>query len=651
MKRNFEKIQSGGLPAIWLGANFWSRTGGPLMWRDYDPEVIDAELRVLRTHGLNLTRSFFYWPDFMPESDRLDEAMLEHYQDFLDRHTAVGMTTIPTFIVGHMSGENWDPSWREGRDLFGDVWLVGRQAWFARELSARFGGHPAVAGWLVSNEMPIYSDPVQRGKGTTDHREVATWAQLIVDAVRAGGATQPVSLGDGAWGVEVTGADNGFRVREIAPLVDFLGPHVYRMETDPVRQHLNAAFICELLDFTGKPVVLEEFGVNSEYVSEENAAHYYRQTLHHSLLAGATGWIAWNNTDYDHLAEQDPYRHHPFELSFGITDSAGRPKAALLELRDFAAVLERIDLPGCHRPDARTAIVVSSYLEKQYPFTVPDDAQLVFQTVRQSYVAAKEADVTVGLAREADGLPEDCALYLVPSVKQLTSPTWHRLEELARGGATVYTSYCAGTHDNQRGPWYAGLNQRFGVRHQLRYGLVHPIEDDTVELTLQQPLGDLPAGATLRFAAAGTVNSRSFLPVEADGAEVLATDGRGRPALLRRRVGEGSMILCTYPLEHMAAAGHSVNPEDTWRLYAALAEAAGVRADITVDDPRVLVGEVHHEDGRRFCWFSSQHGETTTAEPSVDPALVLRDERGEPAATVELPPYGVRVLELAPAAG
>jgi hypothetical protein len=26
----------GGRPGIWLGVNFWSRTGGPQMWRDYD---------------------------------------------------------------------------------------------------------------------------------------------------------------------------------------------------------------------------------------------------------------------------------------------------------------------------------------------------------------------------------------------------------------------------------------------------------------------------------------------------------------------------------------------------------------------------------------------------------------------------------------
>ncbi|HEV2893522.1 MAG TPA: cellulase family glycosylhydrolase, partial [Actinomycetota bacterium] len=201
----------------WLGANFWSRTGGPLMWRSYDPGVVGEELAVLRDHGMNLTRSFCYWPDFHPEPDRLDEAMLGRFADFLDRHAEAGMGTVPTFIVGHMSGENWDPAWRQGRDLYGDVWMVARQAWFVRQVVERFAGHPAVAGWLLSNEMPLYG-------GVAPVPVVTAWAELLVQAVRAGGGTQPVSLGDGAWGIEMSGVDNGYSIRATAPLVDFVGP-------------------------------------------------------------------------------------------------------------------------------------------------------------------------------------------------------------------------------------------------------------------------------------------------------------------------------------------------------------------------------------------------------------------------------------------
>ncbi|MDT0270468.1 cellulase family glycosylhydrolase [Streptomyces sp. DSM 44915] len=657
MRRNAAKLRTtpgtSSLPTagaddatVWIGVNYWSRTGGPLMWRDYRPEVVDEELRVMREHGITLTRSFFFWPDFMPAENTLDPAMLAHYDDFLDRHQAQGMHTIPTFIVGHMSGQNWDPVWRGGRDIFGDPSFVAQQEWYVRELTDRWKDHPAVAGWLLTNEIPIYGDWRSRGIGTLDATTVTAWAKTLVNAVRSTGARQPVSVGDGAWGVEMTGADNGFRVRDLEPLIDFHGPHVYRMETDPVRQHLGAAFVCELLDLGGKPVIMEEFGVTSDYVSEENAAHYYRQLLHNTLLAGATGWMPWNNTDYDALWDQEPYSHHPFEMHFGITDDAGRPKEQLREVKRFTELLARVDFARLSRPDTGIALVVSSFLEKMYPFTQPEDASSVLAHTRQAYVAAREADLPVGVAREVDGLPDDCALYLLPSAKQLTAGGWRHLVARAEAGATVYASFFMGEHIVQRGPWWPKLDETFGVVKRLRYGLTEPIEDDRLELTFQRDFGTIKAGERLVFAVAGTENSRSYLPVEPAGAEVLAVDAHGRPALLTRRVGAGQLVLSTYPLEHMAAITPRVNPEPTWRLYAALAAEAGVTPEVTVDDPRVLVGRMTHEDERSFVWLVSQHEETRAVTPVLTAGGALRDLDGQPLGTVELPPFGVLVAEL-----
>ncbi|MEU4742934.1 cellulase family glycosylhydrolase [Actinosynnema sp. NPDC023658] len=646
MQRNSAKLTApDGTPEVWVGVNYWSRTGGPLMWPDYDPSVVDEEPRTMRAHGIGLTRSFFHWPDFMPTEDALDGELLTRYDDFLDRHRALGMRTIPTFVVGHMSGQNWDPPWRDGRDVFSDESFLDRQRWYVRSLASRWKDHPAVAAWLLSNEIPIYADWRSRGIGTLDADAVTAWAAALIGEVRAAGATQPVSVGDGAWGVEITGLDNGFRVRDLAPLIDFHGPHVYRMEDDQLRLHLGAAFVCELLDIGGRPVVMEEFGVTSDYVSEDNAAHYYRQVLHTTLLAGATGWIPWNNTDYDDLADQDPYRHHPFEMHFGLTDSSGRPKPQLREVHAFTEVLRRTDFGRLRRPDTRIALLVSSYLEARYPFTQREDATSVVANSRQAYLAAREADLPVGVARELDGVPEDCALYLVPSVKQLTAPTWRTLVERASAGAVVYASYFVGEHRTQRGPWWPKLDETFGVVKQLRYGLVDPIEDDSVRMVFQRDFGGIDAGEELVFRVGGTAESRAFLPVVPAGAEVVAVDGHGRPALLRYRVGDGWAVLCTYPVEHMAAMTPRVNPEPTWRLYAALAAFAGVPPRVSVDDPSVMTGLMEHEDGRVFAWFVSQHAEPVVVEPSVvDGSLVSLD--GEPVVSVSLDAFGVVVMEV-----
>jgi len=174
LARPFLKLGTDGTPLVWLGANFWSRSGGPLMWRSYDPTLVREELAVLHEHGLTMTRSFFYWPDFMPDPDRVDESLVEHFADFLDAHTEIGMTTVPTFLVGHMSGENWDPAWRGDRHLYEDVWLVAKQAWFIRTMTERFAAHAAVSGWLISNEMPIYGGAADTDTDPESPREPRT---------------------------------------------------------------------------------------------------------------------------------------------------------------------------------------------------------------------------------------------------------------------------------------------------------------------------------------------------------------------------------------------------------------------------------------------------------------------------------------------
>jgi hypothetical protein len=155
----------------------------------------------------------------------------------------------------------------------------------------------------------------------------------------------------------------------------------------------------------------------------------------------------------------------------------------------------------------------------------------------------------------------------------------------------------------------------------------------------------------LSFRAGGTGHSRSYLPVRPTSAEVVAIDGHGRPAVLRRRHGDGWIVLCTYPLEHMAAVTPRVNPEPTYRLYDALAELAGVRRPVTVADPRVSADVLVRADGTRFAVLVSQ----ADVELKVTPQIAA----GRAAGTVVVPhgsalaheevalePYGVLVLEL-----
>lgn len=107
------------------------------------------------------------------------------------------------------------------------------------------------------------------------------------------------------------------------------------------------------------------------------------------------------------------------------------------------------------------------------------------------------------------------------------------------------------------------------------------------------------------------------------------------------------MVLSTYPLEHMAASRGRVNPEQTWRLYAALADLAGVAPAVTVDTPEVLVDGLVHQDGRRFVWLVNECDGSLVVRPRLPAgSRLIPLGGGDVVQEVKLAPYGVTVLQL-----
>jgi hypothetical protein len=192
-------------------------------------------------------------------------------------------------------------------------------------------------------------------------------------------------------------------------------------------------------------------------------------------------------------------------------------------------------------------------------------------------------------------------------------------------------------------PW---LDELFGIRHKLRYGLVDPIEDDEVVFRFIGTLGDLAVGDELGFKVAGSETARAFLPIEPAGATVLALDAHGRPALVGRDVGAGAMVLCTYPIEHMAARSPRVNPESTWRLYSALAHAAGVDRPLETGDPRVITGRLRTPGGEVAVLVNTSPDQVelrlaTTGQASYGSRAAAAEQA---IAQLTLPPFEVEVL-------
>ena len=291
------------------------------------------------------------------------------------------MSTVPTFIVGHMSGQNWDPAWRGGRDLYSDVWMVGRQAWFAGEMVRRFGPHPAVAGWLVSNEMPLY------GGDHAPPEIVAAWAQIIRDAVRAAGGQPAVLARRRRLG------HRGQRPRERVPA------RRRRRGSATSSARTSTRWATTRSGSTTRPPGSASWPARSAgrwcSRSSGSAPTSPRRRTRPATTGTSCTTACWPARPAGSPGTT-PTSTCPARTRTGTTPSSStsasptRPAAqadAGARCAAFAATLDAIEATRCARTDTDAALIVPSYLDTSYPFTDPADRAHIARALAQAYVS------------------------------------------------------------------------------------------------------------------------------------------------------------------------------------------------------------------------------------------------------------------------
>ncbi|MBC7327445.1 cellulase family glycosylhydrolase [bacterium] len=599
-------LKKNGKPIYILGVNYWSRHAGPLMWRKWDREKVRNEIRQMRSLGMNTIRSFLYMPDFMPRPGELDEEMLNRFAEFLKLCKEEGMYTFPSFFVGHMSGENWDVPWREGRNFYTDPWMLRQEIKYVQGIVSRFKDEEAIIGWLLSNEIPLYGGNTTRDIGYM-------WVRTICQAIREIDPIRPISTGDGCW--YLNGDDNGFNLDDLVNVLDFFGPHSYPSEIDSIRHSLIPAMLMRLAGTWGLPVLLEEFGCSTAHCSEEHQADYYRTTFHSVLINGGCGCLGWCYTDFP-LPYQRPYSHHPFEMLFGVTRIDNSVKPVGKEFQRFASLIEKLDLANLELPTPQTYIIVPSFFFYPYPFAWMDKG-MTNRIFLQTFTTAKMAKMTTGFWREPPiisnipydielfrevTLPKEAKLLILPAFPMLTAPTWEALFKFAESGGTVYFSY-------RYQPWIHNFEKLTGCVHKLRYGLPN-IPPSSLTISFVKEMPGIEEGEIFNFSIQGSPFHTAFCPLEPRSAEVLAIDEEGHPAIVMNRIGKGKVFFSAFPFELYVGEtpeGNKATP--LWRLYKAIAKEAGVDFPVDFTNPFIEM-EVVRSGEDELLWMINHSWES-----------------------------------------
>lgn len=566
-----------------VGCNYWASHAGTNMWRDWQPEVVDADLRQLAEAGLQVLRVFPLWPDFQPitllrggsgapfeirlgedplpddETGQagMDPVMLERFTAFADLAQRHGLRLVVGLLTGWMSGRLYVPPALEGLNVLTDPLAIQWEVRFVSAFVRRFRQHPALLAWDLGNECNVMAQVPSQAAAWA-------WVSAITNAIRVQDPQRVIVSGMHGSGVLDT-----WPPALLGEHTDLLTTHPYPYWTpycdqDPVttiRTLLHSTAESRLYaDLGGKPCLAEEIGtLGPMMASDVTAADFVRSCLFSLWAHDCHGLLWWCAYDQDHLSHA-PYDWNTCERELGLIRADRTPKPVLAELDAFRAFVA--GLPFDHLPaQPREAICLLPV--GQDPWEVGYSA---FVLARQAGFALEFQDANAPL-REA-------SLYLLPSARGIlvmSRRRWLALLERVRAGASLYISLDTALLPN--------VDEVLGVEVLGREKRSAP---DAI---------DLPGVGALPFGGGYRLNMQPGAETE-----VLARGAAGLPVFTRHAFGQGSVYLLGAPLEVYLTSTpgvfHQPGAAGYWQIYALVAEGCFPQQAIRKQHP--LLGVTEH---------------------------------------------------------
>jgi hypothetical protein len=577
MNRNFE---SG---TFATGCNYWASHAGTHMWRNWSPETVSSDLKLLAAKHLNTLRVFPLWPDFQPlehlyanaesriigfgeeplpgtEAGRagVNPKMMERFRFLADEAEKNGIRLIVGLITGWMSGQLFAPPAFQERNLLTDPLAIKWQVRFVRYFVRTLKDHPAIAAWDLGNECNCLA-PLK------DRSEAWNWSNAIASAIRLEDPARPVISGMHSLHLDPA---QPWQITDQAELTDILTTHPYPLFTpqcnrepfNTMRNTLHAtAESCLYADIGGKPCLPEEVGCLGPMVcSEERAAEYLRSALFSCWAHDLRGLLWWCAFDQDHLTHA-PYDWVALERELGVFRSDGSPKPVADVFEQFNRTLAALPF-GKLPPRRRDAVCILTAGQKQW--------EIAFA----AFILAKQAGFDL-VFHDAEAPLPDAELYLMPSIRLCGPITARRYRELLKkveqGSRLLVTG-----GDGMLQPF----EQVFGVKTDYRHS------EQFLETFTIDGIGhefSLPSGFRQKL-----LSTR---------AEVSGRNRDGDPILSRCACGAGQAWFLNLPLEEILIAtdgafyGRDTQP--FYRIYRKFFQESGGERLIAKDHPNIGVTE------------------------------------------------------------
>ncbi len=603
-----------------LGCNYWASHAGIFMWRDWRPDIIDADFEALATNGIELLRVFPLWSDFQPISllrghggrpveMRFGEAtlpadpvgragvsaeMLGRFITLCELAEKHGLRLIVGLVTGWMSGRLFVPPALEGLNPITDPVSLAWQMRYVRTLVENLRSESCVVAWDLGNECNCM--------GPSPSREAAyLWTASIGNTIKAADSTRPVISGMHGLSSPVDAPLSPWVIDDQAELTDILTTHPYPYFTRHTRNDAVNGFRTTMhataesrfyADLGGKPCFVEEIGVMGPMIASDEVAAAFARVILYSLWANdCRAFLWWCNHDQTELVNA-PYDWIGVELELGLLRIDHTPKPVLREMKafhDFLGTIPFAALPPRHRE----AVCLLTHGQDNWA------------AAYGAFVLGKQAKLEMDFRHIEQSIPE-APIYLLPSITGMNCiprRQWKELLSRVRAGATLYLS--------------------------LGDGIVpHFNEVAGVELVTRSETTGL-ASVSLSNA------ERSVLPlVGADKIAVTAVDADvlgvrsddGSPAFWKNRYGNGQIIVFAAPIETALTKTPGTFDADSppyWKVYHEIASSQPCHRRLAIESPNLAVTEHPIDSGQSMAVVINHTATAQTARAVLNEGFAI----------------------------
>jgi hypothetical protein len=540
-----------------IGANYWASHAGPAMWSDWNPDIVEKDLKKLSEAGIKTLRVFPLWPVFQPltvhrafqgsiEEYRFGEdplpdtpagragvdiSAISKFETFVSLAEKYDIKLIVSLLTGWMSGRLFVPPALDGLNLLTDPEAVKWEIRYVRYFVSEFRNSPSIIAWDLGNECNCMS--------LASSSEQWVWISTIADAIKATDHSRPVISG-----IASRISEKGSNIQDTGENLDILTTHFYHTFTSNTElEALNTirpvlAPVVENLineDISGKPCFIEEMGTLGPLFGDDGPdgvkPGFLRSNLFSEWSHDCRGLFWWIAFDQGHLT-QTPFDWNSRGSEYGLWYPDGKPKPVLKEIQKFSKFLSGFEYSPLPK---RIIDGVCILTEGQ------DNWGVAFS----SFLLAKQAGIDIGFQHAKQPL-KNAGIYFLPSVNGAGVISQRRMQELlqkVKDGATLYISNDNG-HIGPRFPEFTGLRV-----HSYTRGTFNDV------ITMKVTGNDMK------------ISTGKKCILQAETAKILAVDQDGNPAFTCNNFGNGRIFYLNYPLEKFLATQPGVFDGDNKNEY------------------------------------------------------------------------------------